>query len=190
MLESSSTQPPTGPGTVAQLTHVLNQAWAHPGEITERDVKTFAITTFADDSPAILHKVNGWLYGAGVLGNPPAPGTPRHTRIHHAATNAAATTVTGATPDYTAATRQIHPVHAPYTVAVTTTRFKPTGHPPPPHQRQPPQQQPAPAAPRRPAPAPRRRPVRVPGVWSVRRWSPGSVGWCGSTPPECPQLRL
>ena len=121
VLQSSSTRPLTDAVTAAQLTHVLNQAWAHPGEITERDVKTFAITTFADDSPAILHTVNGWLYGAGILGNPPAPGTPRHTRIHHAATNAAATTVTGATPNYTAATHQIHPNPAPYTVAVTTS---------------------------------------------------------------------
>ena len=120
VLQSSSTQPPTDPGTVADLTHVLNQAWAHPYEITERDVKTFAINRFGDDSPAILHTVNGWLYGAGVLGNPPRPGTPRHTRIHHATTNAAATTAAGATPDYTAATRQIHPTPAPYTVAVTT----------------------------------------------------------------------
>ena len=121
VLQSSSTQPLTDPGTVADLTHVLNQAWAHPGEITERDVKTFAINRFGDDSPAILHTVNGWLYGAGVLGDPPAPGAPRHTRIYHAATNAAATTVTGATPAYTAATHQIHPNPAPYTVAVTTT---------------------------------------------------------------------
>ncbi len=120
VLQSSSTQPPTDPGTVADLTHVLNQAWAHPYEITERDVKTFAINRFGDDSPATLHTVNGWLYGAGVLGDPPRPGTPRHTRIHHATTNAAATTVTGATPDYTAATLQIHPAPAPYTVAVTT----------------------------------------------------------------------
>ncbi len=120
VLQSSSTQPPTDPGTVADLTHVLNQAWAHPDEITERDVKTFAINRFGDDSPGILHTVNGWLYGAGILGNPPAPGTPRHTRIHHATTNAAATTVTGATPNYTAATRQIHPTPAPYTLTVTT----------------------------------------------------------------------
>ena len=120
VLESSSTQPPTDPGTAADLTHVLNQAWAHPGEITERDVKTFAINRFADDSPAILHTVNGWLYGAGILGNPPAPGTPRHTRIQHATTNAAAATVTGATPNYTTLTRQIHPNPAPYTQTVTT----------------------------------------------------------------------
>ncbi len=130
VLQSSSTQPPTDPVTAAQLTGVLNQAWAHPGEITERDVKTFAITTFGDDSPATLHTVNGWLYGAGVLGNPPRPGTPRHTRIHQATTNAAATTVTGATPDYTTATHQIHPTPAPHTVAVTTAAIHANWPPP------------------------------------------------------------
>ena len=188
VLQSSSTQPPTDPGTVADLTHVLNQAWAHPYEITERDVKTFAINRFGDDSPAILHTVNGWLYGAGVLGNPPAPGTPRHTRIHQATTNAAATTAAGATPDYTAATRQIHPTPAPYTVAITTSAIH--AHWPPTTRTTATTTAGTSTSTTAGTSSTAATGGTGPGGVVVRRWSPGSAGRCGSTPPECPRLRL